>query len=269
MIESFLIVFRESLEAALIVGIVLAFLKKNQLSNYNYLVLTSIAAAIGASLFGAYLFSLMESGFTGFAEELFEGVTMILAASFLTYMIVWLYNQKNAKDALHKKLMHHVDGVHRASLFFLVFFAILREGIETVLFMNAIAFSSGQVAITGGFAGLFAALVVGYLLFVMEVRLPIKRFFQVSGIMLIFFAAGLLAHGVHELQEAGIVPIIAEHIYDMNHIFDENSTLGQFAKGVFGYNGNPNLLELLSYVVYVLGAFWLFFKKPMMKRVKA
>lgn len=95
------------------------------------------------SLFGAYLFSLLEGGFTGVAEEVFEGGTMIVAAGFLTYMIVWLYNQKNAKQALEFKLMQHVDAVHKAGLFFLVFFAILREGIETVLFMNAIAFSSG------------------------------------------------------------------------------------------------------------------------------
>lgn len=262
MVESFLIVFRESLEAALIVGIVFAFLKKNKMTQYYYLVLTAIAAALGASLFGAYLFSLLESGFTGFAEELFEGVTMILAAGFLTYMIVWLYKQKNAKKALEQKLIKHIDGVHKSSLFFLVFFAILREGIETVLFMNAIVFSSGQVAFAGGFLGLFVALVVGYLLFVMEMKLPMKKFFQVSGALLIFFAAGLLAHGIHELQEAGIIPIIVEHLYDMNHIFDEKSQLGEIAKGVFGYNGNPSLIEVLSYVGYVLAAFMLFARKP-------
>lgn len=262
MIESFLIVFRESLEAALIVGIVMAFLKKNQLQKYNYLILTSIAAALGASLLGAYLFSLLEGGFTGFAEELFEGITMIVAAGFLTYMIVWLYQQKNAKKALEEKLMKHVDGVHKASLFFLVFFAILREGIETVLFMNAVAFSSGQVAITGGFLGLLAALIVGYLLFVVEIKLPIKKFFQFSGVLLIFFAAGLLAHGVHELQEAGLIPIVMEHLYDINFIFNEKSTLGEFAKGVFGYNGNPSLIEVISYLAYIGAALWLFVRKP-------
>ncbi len=267
MFESFLIVFRESLEAALIVGIVMAFLKKNGKQALYPLVLTSIGAAIGASLFGAFLFSLIAGGFTGSNEAIFEGITMILASGFLTYMIVWLYQQKNAKKALEAKLMQHTDTVHKAGLFFLVFFAILREGIETVLFMNAIAFNTGQVALWGGFLGLFAALVIGYLLFVVEIRLPIKKFFQFSGIMLIFFAAGLLAHGVHELQEAGIVPIIVEHLYDINHIFNEKSTAGEFAKGIFGYNGNPSLIEIAVYLAYLGAAFKLFFepKKAVIK----
>lgn len=260
MFESFLIIFRESLEAALIVGIVMAFLKKNNKQFYYPVVLTSIAAAVGASLFGAFIFNLIEGGFTGFAEEVFEGMTMILAAGFLSYMILWLYQQKNAKIAMESKLAQHVDNAHKAGIFFLVFFAILREGIETVLFMNAVAFSSGQVALWGGFAGLFAALTIGYLLFVLEIKLPIKRFFQLSGVLLIFFAAGLLAHGVHELQEAGLVPVLVEHLYDINHIFSETSALGELAKGVLGYNGNPSLIETMTYLTYLLGAFALFFQ---------
>lgn len=261
MFESFLVVFRESLEAALIVGIVLAFLKKNSFQRYYPLVLTAIAAALGASLFGAYLFSLTKAGFTGFAEEVFEGLTMIVASGFLTYMIVWLYNQKNARKDLETKLTNHTaDAVHKAGLFFLVFFAILREGIETVLFINAISFSTGNFTLWGAFLGLFAALAIGYALFVLEIKLPMKRFFQVSGILLIFFAAGLLAHGVHELEEAGLFPVLVEHVYDINHIFDENSQMGALAKGLFGYNANPSLGELSVYLMYLFSAFYLFFQ---------
>ncbi len=177
-------------------------------------------------------------------------------------MIIWLYNQKNTKKALQKKLMKYSGGVHKVSLFFLVFFAILREGIETVLFMSAIIFSSGQVGFLGGFLGLLTALIIGYLLFVMEVKLPIKKFFQITGGLLIFFAAGLLARGINELQELNIIPIIVEHLYDMNNLFNEKGAIGQFAKGIFGYNGNPSLIEVMTYIFYVIGAFWLFTMKP-------
>jgi high-affinity iron transporter len=257
MFESFLVVFRESLEAALIVGIVCAFLKRNKLTKIYPLVLTSIAAAVGASLFGAYLFSLLENGFTGLAEQVFEGITMILAALFLSYMIIWLYQQKNPKTSIEEKLLKNSS---RAGLFFLVFFAILREGIETVLFLNAISFNATGGTLWGAFAGLFIALVIGYLLFVVEIKLPVKRFFQVSSVLLILFAAGLLAHGIHEFQEAGIIPIAIEHLYDINGILDENTQFGQILKGVFGYNGNPSLIETLSYVTYATVAFWLFFR---------
>jgi len=266
MFESFIITFRESLEAALIIGIVFAFLKNNKKESLYKLILLSIAAAIGASLLFAYLFSLVEGGFSGLNEELFEGITMLIAGSLLTYMIVWLYKQKNYGKELKSKLSQHVQNVQNTSLFFLVFFAILREGVETVLFLNAITYSSGQIALTGGFIGLFAAIIIGYALFVLEVKLPIKKFFQFTSFLLILFAAGLFAHGIHELQEAGIVPIITEHLYDINHIFNEKSTLGEFAKGIFGYNGNPSLIETVTYVLYASGAFYLFSRGTKFKK---
>lgn len=115
------------------------------------------------------------------------------------------------------------------------------------------------MALWGGFTGLFATLVIGYLLFVMEIRLPLKRFFQLSGILLILFAAGLLAHGVHELQEAGFVPVLVEHLYDINFILNEKGGVGEFAKGIFGYNGNPSLIEAGVYLAYLMTALKLFF----------
>lgn len=261
MFESFLVTFRESLEAALIVGIVLAFLNQYKMQKHNFVVWIAVASAIVLSFLFAYLFSFVEGGFSGLYEELFEGATMLLAAGFLSYMILWLHQQKSFKERLKQKLFGEKDQVHRMSLFFLVLFAVLREGVETVLFLKAISFNSGQLPLVGGFVGIFFALLIGYFIFVLEVKLPIKRFFQVTSFFLILFAAGLLAHGVHELQEAGIIPIVVEHLYDMNSIFNEKGAVGQFAKGVFGYNGNPSLIEVLSYLLYLVGAFWFFSKK--------
>ncbi|MCJ7738370.1 MAG: FTR1 family protein, partial [Anaerolineae bacterium] len=96
------------------------------------------------------------------------------------------------------------------------------------------------------------AILVGRLVFAAGRQLDIRRFFQVTSVLLILFAAGLLAHGVHELQEARLLPTLVEHVWDVNQIIDENSTLGAFLKALFGYNGNPSLIEVLSYLAYFI-----------------
>jgi high-affinity iron transporter len=94
------------------------------------------------------------------------------------------------------------------------------------------------------------AIAIGWLIFVAGRELNVRAFFRVTGVLLVLFAAGLVAHGVHELQEARLLPTLVEHIWDVNHILDENGTLGTFLKALFGYNGNPSLIEVVSYVAY-------------------
>lgn len=101
-------------------------------------------------------------------------------------------------------------------------------------------------------SGTGRAVVVGWLLFVVSVRLDVRAFFRVTSVLLILFAAGLVAHGVHELQEAGVLPVVVEHVWDINLILDENSMVGSILKALFGYNGNPSLLETMSYAAYYL-----------------
>jgi high-affinity iron transporter len=131
--------------------------------------------------------------------------------------------------------------------------AVVREGIETALFLTAAAFSATPAqTLIGGGLGLALAVAVGWLLFVVSVRLNVRAFFRVTSILLILFAAGLVAHGVHELQEAGVLAVIVEQVWDINPILNENSTVGSILKTLFGYNGNPSLLEAVSYVAYYL-----------------
>ena len=99
------------------------------------------------------------------------------------------------------------------------------------------------------------AIAIGWLIYSSTVRLDLRRFFDVTSALLLLFAAGLMAHGVHELQEAGILPVLIEHVWDINWLLDERSTLGSLLKALFGYNGNPSLLEVLSYIGYWL-AVW-------------
>ena len=104
----------------------------------------------------------------------------------------------------------------------------------------------------GGTLGLVVAVMLGWLMFAAGRRLNVRAFFRVTSVLLVLFAAGLLAHGVHELQEAALLPTLVEHVWDMNPILDENAAVGVFLKALFGYNGNPSLIEALTYAGYLV-----------------
>ncbi len=253
MLAAGLITFREGLEAALIVGIVLGYLKKiGRLDRLGY-VWGGVMAAIVGSLGVALGLQAIGTQFTGRAEEIFEGTTMFLAVGVLTWMIFWMRHQGRCiKVALERDVQVAVTAGQNWALFGLAFIAVFREGVETVLFLSAAAFVSAANILWGGLLGLGVALLVGYLIFATAIRLDVKRFFDATSLLLLLFAAGLLAYGVHEFQEAGLIPVIIEHVWDINHILNEKSTLGSILKSLLGYNGNPSLIEVFSYVGYYL-----------------
>lgn len=254
MLAAGLITFREGLEAALIVGIVLGYLRKIGRPDRRGYVWGGVMAAAIASLGVALGLQAIGARFTGRAEEIFEGTTMFLAVGVLTWMIFWMrYQARYIKVALERDIQVAVTAGQNWALFGLAFIAVFREGLETALFLSAAAFVSAATStLWGGLLGLGVALLVGYLIFAMAVRLDLKRFFDVTSVLLLLFAAGLLAHGVHEFQEAGLFPVIVEHVWDINHILNEESTLGSILNSLLGYNGNPSLIEVLSYVGYYL-----------------
>jgi len=254
MLPSFLLALREGLEATLIIGIVLGMLKKLKRPEFNKAIWLGVGSAAIVSLFSAFGINAAGASFEGRAEEIFEGITMLLAAAVLTWMIFWMQRQAhNLKTELESDVRRAVSQNSGRALFALAFFAVVREGIELALFLTAasIATSSKQTTI-GALLGLGTAALLGYILFASTVRLNLKSFFQVTSALLIFFAAGLVAHGVHELIEAGMITAGIEHVWDINHILDENSTLGSILKALFGYNGNPALSEVLAYITYLV-----------------
>jgi high-affinity iron transporter len=256
MIPSFIITFREVLEAALIVGIVLSYLIRTRQAQYNNIVYLGVALGIVASIIGAIVFTAIAGGFTGRAEKIFEGITMLVGAFLLTTMILWMM----------KRVATEITKRHKFGLFLLVFVAILREGIETVIFLNAASFISVNNSIFAAFAGIVAAILLGYAIFLGSMKINIKKFFNITSIILILFAAGLVAHGIHELQEAKIITTVIENVWDINPavnpdgsypILHEKGYIGSILKSLFGYNGNPSLVEVLSYLVYLLFVFGL------------
>jgi len=260
MIPSFIITFREALEAALIVGVILSYLVRTKQTEYNNVVYMGVLSGIVASIIGALLFVRLAGGFTGRAEQIFEGTTMLIGALLLTTMILWMMKQRHIALELELRVKTELTENHRLGLFLLMFVAVLREGIETVIFLGAASFVSSSNSLIGASAGIVAAILLGYAIFVGSMKINLKRFFNMTGILLILFAAGLVAYGVHELQEAKIIPTWVEHLWDINPsvnpdgtypLLHENGYVGSILKGLFGYNGNPSLLEVLSYVTYL------------------
>lgn len=261
MIASFIITFRETLEAALIIGIILAYLVKIKKTKYNNIVYLGVSSAIVASLLGAFLFNHLAGGFTGTAEKIFEGIAMLVGAVLLTFMILWMMKQKHIVTEMHQKIQTKLEDRHKIGLFSLVFISVLREGIETVIFLGAASFISAENGLMGAISGIIAAIVLGYFMFVASKKINLKKFFNWTSVLLILFAAGLFAHGIHEFQEAQIVPTYVEHVWDINPPLNadgsypalhERGTIGSIAKGLLGYNGNPSLIEVLSYLAYLL-----------------
>jgi high-affinity iron transporter len=252
MIAALLLAFREGLEAALILGIVLGVLRRVQRTDQARAVWLGAGLAALLSLIASVLLYSLGISFEGKAEQIFEGLAMLLAAGVLTWMIFWMGRQgRTVQTELEQSVRRATMGSGQWALFSLAFVAIFREGIELALFLTAAAFSAtAWVTVVGGLLGLGLAAIVGWLLFASTTRLNLRTFFRVTSILLIFFAAGLVAHGVHELNEAGWIPAAIEHVWDLNPVLNEDSAIGQILKALFGYNGNPSLTEILAYLSY-------------------
>ncbi len=259
-----LITMRETLEASLVVGIILAYLHRTRNTQHIGYVWGGVAGGVVLSILLAIGFSVFAGGLTGRAEELYEGITMLIAAGLLTWMILWMMQQgKYMRRQIEGEVATHIENNRRLGIFFLAFTATAREGAETVIFLQAaILHAKAGAHLIGFLLGLGAALVFAYCLFKGFSRMPLKKFFAISSALLVLFAAGLIAHGVHELQEAGVLPALIDHVWNINPpvitegvypLLHDKGVVGEFLKSIFGYNGDPSLLEVLAYLAYVAG----------------
>jgi high-affinity iron transporter len=251
---------REGLEASLIVGIVLGYLAKTENRRYFRLIWLGTAAAVAVSVAaGAALFFTIGE-LEGRGEQIFEGIAMFSAVAVLTWMIFWMRKQAaNIKKELEAKLASAIVAGSAIGLASVVFFAVLREGVETALFLFAIGESSTPLATgIGAVVGLAISISLGVAIYMGSRRLNLRQFFTATGLLLIVFAAGLLAHAVHEFQEAGILPETVEHLWNTNGIVSEDSHFGKFLTALFGYNGDPSALEVGVWITYLAFALTLF-----------
>jgi high-affinity iron transporter len=178
---------------------------------------------------------------------------MLLAAAVLTWMVFWMRRQAaSLRSNLEADVRKASTGGDRA-LFLLAFLAVGREGFELALFLIATQLATDPVGtVLGAAAGLAAAAGLGWALFASTRKLNLRVFFNVTNVLLILFAAGMVAYGVHEFNEAGLVPPMIEHVWDISPILSETSFIGILLKGLFGYNSNPSLTEVGAYSAYFL-----------------
>ena len=252
MIASFLITLREGVEAALIVAVVLSYIKKVGAQALLRPLYTGVVAGILASIAVGSLFILLSVEFEGTGEQLFEGVTMSIAAVVLTTMIFWMRDNSRAySEGLKNRVDAALTSRETFGLTALVFVSILREGIEMVLFLGSTSFdTSGYQLIVGGALGLACALAIGLAILRYSVKLNLKTFFNVTGVFLILFAAGLVARGLGEFQEAGVVPAIVEHVWNTGGLISDGSELGATLGALFGYTATPSLVQIVGYAGY-------------------
>ena len=254
-----LITFRETLEAALIVGILYTFVSKTGRNHLRQSIINGVLGALVASVAFAILFQVLLGGFSGRAEEIFEGTVMILAAILLSTMIIWMARNKNVSESLENQASAVLSSDQNVAigLFSLAFLSVFREGIETVLFLYGIFIKDGGLSLTTSLIGAILAILIGYVIFVQGKKVPLKTFFNVTSVLLIFVAAGLVSYGIHEFEEAGLIPYYGA-IWDVNPalntegvypLLHEKGGIGVFAKGLFGWNGNPSAIEVISYLL--------------------
>ena len=252
MVAATLISLREGLEAALIVGILLGYLRKINYRAGRGPVWIGVLAAVILSIGVAFVIQSVGLRLDGSAEQLFEGTTMFLAVGVLTWMIFWMrYQARLMRTTLEQDVQAAIAAGRNRGLAAVAFLAVFREGIETALFLSAAAFATERGGtLPGALLGLGLAVLAGYLLYTTTARLNVRIFFNLTSVLLLVFAAGLFAHGVHEFQEAEVFPTLNAQLWNINHILDESSTAGEFLKALIGYNGNPSLEEVAAYLVY-------------------
>ncbi len=258
---------REGVEAALIVAIITSYLARTGEARRIPRVLLGAAAAIGISLAAGLAIFVLAGELRSPYEQLLEAATMILAAAIVTWMLFWMKRQaRGIRGALHVQVDRALDDGGMWGLTLLAFTAVIREGIETAVFLlgqaSAVRDSGGTGGVLlGALLGLAAAVVVGYVIFVGSRRIDLRLFFRVTGILLIFIAAGLLSRAVHELVEIGVVTVGTQPAYDLTAILPHRAGIGMFLRAVFGYSAQPEVLTLAVWIGYVAVVLW-FFLRP-------
>ena len=264
MLANFLIGLREGLEAALVVSILIAYLVKSGRRELLARVWTGVAVAVVVSLaFGAAL-TFGPKGLTFEAQELIGGGLSIIAVGFVTWMIFWMANAARGMAGDLRSQIDRAADASRWSLMAVALLAVGREGLETALFLWAATQAAARDAagtatpLVGAALGIAVAVVLGYLMYRGAIKINLTRFFTWTGVFLIVVAAGVLAYGVHDLQEARFLPGLNTLAFDVSHLIPPTSWYGTLLKGVFNFSPATTTLEAAVWVAYVVPTMGLF-----------
>ena len=268
LISGALIGLREGVEAALIVAIVLAYLVRTGNGRQAPKIWLGTAGAIVLSIVvGGALFvtvGALEAPY----EQLFEGITMLIAAVVVTWMLFWMRRQSaGLKGELQSAVDRTLSEGTGWGLAVLAFTAVIREGVETALFLagqaTSLTTSAGSVGL-GAVVGLAIAAVIGWGFYRGSRAVDLRKFFRWTGIALVFIAAGLLSKAVHELIEVagifGIAVLGAQPAFDISGLLSHDEGIGQFLRAIVGYSASPEVLTLIVHVGYVVTVLWLYLR---------
>ncbi|SEP83667.1 iron uptake transporter permease EfeU [Microlunatus flavus] len=267
MVANFLIGLREGLEAALVVSILVAYLVKTSRRHLLPRVWAGVAVAVVVSLgFGALL-TFGPKGLTFTAQEAIGGSLSIVAVALVTWMIFWMARTaRSLSGELRGAVDRAADG-KTWSLAIVALLAVGREGLETAIFLwaatSAAAGTTGSTVqpLLGALVGLAVAVALGYLIYRGAIKINLSRFFTWTGVFLIFVAAGVLSYGVHDLQEAGILPGLNTLAFDVSRAVPPTSWYGTVLKGVFNFSPATTVLEAVVWTAYVVPVLAVFLTK--------
>jgi len=284
--NEFIIMFREGLEASLIVGIIYTLLIKQELNREIRQLWLGVGAAIVASIITGFALVQVKSSIGNASiEALFEGVAMIATAGLIWYVIFWLSKQVGATAALKDEANQAIESAGWG-IFLIIFFAIFREGFETAIFLMGSFSMTESFSYSGFIGGLALAIAIGYAIVVQGKRIQLKSFFRATSLLLVVFATGMMTYGAHEIEEFfvkgdhlqvvgletkqdisrpySILKPKAElsesdnpafYSYNLNgkekytHLLHDKGHIGVFLKGFVGYNSNPNWIELFVWIL--------------------
>jgi high-affinity iron transporter len=267
MLVPFLIMVREGVEAALIVGIIAGYLKSTGRGQWMPLVWVGIVTAVLLCLALGIVLDLVSADFPQKEQELFAAIIGLIAVFLLASMVFWM---KKASRSIKGELQHSIDealGEHDGkglALVFMAFLAVAREGLESVFFLLATfqQQGAGLEAPIGALAGVLAAAAIGYAIYAGTVRLNLRRFFRWTGIFILIVAAGLLAGSLRALHEAGLWNGLQTVAFDLSHVLPTDGVVGSVLSGIFGYVDTPTIGEVAVYVLFLVITVPLFLAAP-------
>lgn len=262
MLANFLIGLREGLEAALVIGILVAYLVKTDRRALLPKVWTGVGIAVAISLAVGAALTYGPQGLSFEAQEAIGGFLSLVAVGFVTWMVFWMARTaRNLRAELEGKVDQAV-AVGGTSLLVVALLAVGREGLETALFLWAAVKAAGSNTqpLLGGAIGLLVAVVLGVLFYRGTLRLNLSKFFRWTGVLLIIVAAGVLSYGIHDLQEARILPGLNTLAFDVSAQIPPGSLIGTLLKGTVNFSPRTSVLEAIAWILYLVPTMYLFLR---------
>lgn len=274
-IQALLITFREVLEALLIVGIIITYLKRVDHKQFTKYVWLGAGLAVLASVGVALLFQLVFTGFAAMGSEMYLKIGIMLVSTvLLTQMVFWMASHsRDLKGNMEGKMNQFISTGNVVGMVIHSFLVVLREGVETVFFFAAITGGNIGAAMQGwgAITGVVIAALVSYFFFKGTMRIPLSTFFKLTGAFIILISAGLLVQAIGMMQDLNIIGSVLPHVYDLtwfmpehpidyDHYLRDTGTaplisgdVGIFLKALFGYSSMPSIEEVLAYIGYFVG----------------